>query len=119
MPKIAIDPPSAILYHLFPTPGIQEYQQLGPDPSRLARATRGGVSRREAPAIRGAAAWHPQSHAARARSCRPAAERVGAGEGLNASRTGLIDRDIIVGINEGIILAQSFLRDKRSQQASR
>jgi hypothetical protein len=37
MPEIVTDPPSPSCYHLFPRLGIQESQQLGPDPS-LPRA---------------------------------------------------------------------------------
>src|SRR6266446_10305020 len=32
MPEIIADPPLPSCYHLFPRPGIQESQQLGPDP---------------------------------------------------------------------------------------
>jgi uncharacterized protein DUF5681 len=32
MPEIVADPPSPSCCHLFPMPGIQESQQLGPDP---------------------------------------------------------------------------------------
>jgi Family of unknown function (DUF5681) len=32
MPEIVADPPSLSCCHLFPTPGIQESQHLGPDP---------------------------------------------------------------------------------------
>jgi Family of unknown function (DUF5681) len=42
MPEIAADPPSPSCYHLFPTPGIQESQQLDPDPpAPHARDARG------------------------------------------------------------------------------
>ena len=33
MPEIVADPPSPSCYHLFPGPGVQESQRLGPDPS--------------------------------------------------------------------------------------
>src|SRR5260370_26181158 len=32
MPEIVADPLLPSCYHLFPRPGIQEFQQLGPDP---------------------------------------------------------------------------------------
>jgi len=31
MPEIIVDPLSTSCYHLFPRPGIQESQRLGPD----------------------------------------------------------------------------------------
>src|SRR5260370_23414614 len=44
MPEIVADPPSLSCCHLFLTPGIQESQQLGPDPS-LPRAPRAREAR--------------------------------------------------------------------------
>jgi Family of unknown function (DUF5681) len=42
MPEFAADPLSPSCFHLFPTPGIKESQQLGPDPgSPRARDARG------------------------------------------------------------------------------
>ncbi len=42
MPEIVADPPSPSCYHLFPGPGIQESQQLSPDPfSPRGRDARG------------------------------------------------------------------------------
>ena len=78
MPEIVADPPLSSCYHLFSGPRIQEHQQLAPDSlsprARRARALREGKLRQSA----GAAARHPQSQAAGARSCRSAAERAGA-----------------------------------------
>src|SRR6266481_2674134 len=43
MPEIVSDPPLLSCYHLLSRPGIQEYQQLGPDPlPPRARDARGG-----------------------------------------------------------------------------
>ena len=69
------DPPSSLLFSGY---GIEEYQSFGPDlflpRARRARALRQGKLRQPArPAAR-----RPQSQAARAGSCRPAAERAGA-----------------------------------------
>jgi hypothetical protein len=44
MPEIVADPPSLSCCHLFLTPGIEQSQQLGPDPFCLVRATRADVS---------------------------------------------------------------------------
>jgi hypothetical protein len=76
MPEIAADSPSPSCCHLFSRPGIQESQQLALFVScaRRAGAFREGKLRQSA----GAAARHPQSQAACARSCGPAHERAGA-----------------------------------------
>ena len=76
MPNIDTDPPDSSW--LFSSAVIVDNQPLGPDPfsprARRARAPRQGKLGQP----RGPAARHPQSQAARARSCDPAAERAGA-----------------------------------------
>jgi hypothetical protein len=76
MPDIAADPPDSSC--LLPRGGIVENQRVGPDPfsprARGTRALRQGKLGQPA----GPAARHPQSQAARARSCDPAARRAGA-----------------------------------------
>lgn len=47
MLEIAADPPFSSCYCLYPTPGIQEYQKLGPDPFLpCARDGRGSFATR-------------------------------------------------------------------------
>src|SRR5271166_1546399 len=84
MPEIVADPSRLAAISCFPDRETKNINDLILIPSRLARATRAGVLRRAAPAIHGAAARHPQSQAAGARSCGPAAERTGA---VGAART--------------------------------
>ena len=53
MTEIAADPPASSCNRLYPRPRFQEFQSLEPDPfAKRPRATRAGVSQREAPAIR-------------------------------------------------------------------
>jgi len=80
MPEIVADPRLPSSSPLLAGSGIQESQQLGPDPflsrARCARALRARKLRQPVrPATR-----HPQSEATRARSRGPAAERAGAVE---------------------------------------
>jgi hypothetical protein len=52
MPAIVADPPALACYHLIPGTGIQECQELGPDPfAPRGRDARGGFAT-EARAIR-------------------------------------------------------------------
>jgi hypothetical protein len=54
MPEILADPLPPSCYDLFSGPGSRNLNNLLLIPSPLARVTRGGALRREAPAIRGA-----------------------------------------------------------------
>jgi len=56
VPEIAADPPMPACYHLFPAPGIQEYQPFDPDPVMpRAGALREGKLRQSAGRPRGIA----------------------------------------------------------------
>jgi hypothetical protein len=46
MPPIVADPPLRSCYRLFPAPGIQESQRLGPDPFLPSRTRARGRSKR-------------------------------------------------------------------------
>jgi len=54
MPEIVNDPFFSTCYHLFPIPGIQESQRLGPDPFLPRARTRASASPAGAPATRAA-----------------------------------------------------------------
>lgn len=97
-------------YRLFPEPGIEEAQRLGPDPFCLPRATPAGALRREGPAIRAA------GRATLAAACflRP---RGASWDDLNSVRTAEGCRQVLTTVLGRLRMARSRLRGRARRRA--